>query len=243
MKKMIEFQNYNEDDQIIQQLLEDNPELKNQFRIKRIKFALNEKQRTELLTESLSNNTHYLLIKTQLECGLRVGELVNLTINQINFDSLEIFIEARASTKNIRTWKPKTESGNRVIPISRELASELKRHVGKKTTGYVFISQKKTTFCEESITRMINQYAKKCPSIKRNIGSHSLRRTYASVLLQNKIDIGTISKRLGHKSIRVTMEYLYTIEDTEAMNHVRKVSSQMNLPRNKLENRKRKGGK
>jgi len=238
-EKLLYCDNLNEE--VIKECFEKvNPEMKRKYKIKRVKFALSENQRDELLDHALYNNpNHYLIIRLQLETGLRIGEIVNMIIEQINFEEKTITIEYHID-KNIKEWGPKTMSGNRTVPVDDDLIKELKKMVLKRTKGYVFLSNKKSKFLETSAIAFIDKYAKECKSIGKNIGSHSLRRTYASVLLNQKVDIANISKRLGHSDIKTTMIYLYDITDLRELQVVRDAIKGMNTPREELEKRHRK---
>jgi integrase len=214
-----------------------NPALKNKIKINKIKFALSQTQRDELLrTAKEINPKHYCMIKLQLETGARIGEIVNLSIPQVNFQEKTIFIESHQDDRYLEGWHPKTVSGNRVVPITDVMMDELKGQILKRTKGYVFLSNKKKneftdknrSFYENSIIRVINIYAKKSKSIGINIGSHCLRRTYASYLLHSGTPISEISKLLGHKSIKITMEYLYEITNIEALDKIRTIIDKMN---------------
>ncbi|MHA1341041.1 MAG: tyrosine-type recombinase/integrase [Promethearchaeota archaeon] len=218
-----------QEEKIIEEFFRINPHLKEQIKIKRIKFALNEKQRKELLDIAESSNyTHYLIIKLMMETGLRVNEAINLDIRQLNLGNEPmIVIQSRQSDKYSRSFKTKTLSSNRVIPITKKLSKILKAYIGNRKKGYVFISQKKSKYLKNSVIGFINRYAKKCKSLGFNIGSHALRRTYASYLLQNKVKISDISKLLGHSSIKTTLNYLYEIEQPNFI-EIRKIIKKMN---------------
>jgi integrase/recombinase XerD len=185
------------------------------FHVKRIKFALSQNQIDELLSIAIENNyKYYLIIRLMLETGLRVSEVCNLRIENLNFKELELIIQSYTSDRYCQEYHPKTISGNRIVPITKELALELRRFNNRHEKGYVFLSQKgKNKFDKTSIIRFINDYARKCTSIQKTIGSHSLRRTYASKLAKENIAIGKISRVLGHKDIKTTLLYLYDIED------------------------------
>lgn len=207
-------------------------EYKKKFKITQVKFALSETQRKELLATAKANNyKHYLMILTQLHCGLRVGELVHLTIENVNFASQYIFVKSRMEDEWVDAWHPKTESSNRIIPITTEICELLREYIGTRTHGYVFHSNKirngiYTRFSKNSIIYFINKYAKACPSLGRTIGSHSLRRTYASYLCNAHIPVGKISQLLGHTSIMTTMKYLYSFSDLD-FTEVRSVLERM----------------
>jgi integrase len=211
-------------------LFEKNPELKKKFQIKKILFALSEIQRNQLLDIAENTNSlHFAMILCGLEGGLRISEIVNLLIQNINFKGKTIEIKINEKTRNVIYWHPKTAKGQRLVPLSDKLAKVLKNIIGKRTMGYVFLSRKgNSRFTNESRINMINRYAKNCNSIDKAIGSHSLRRTYASYLIRKGMDIGTVSKYLGHKSVKTTMIYLYDIVDLDDIDKAVDILNDMN---------------
>lgn len=209
---------------------ETNKEVLKHFRVKRLKFALSKKQREELLEKAESkNDLHYKMIFTMLRTGLRVSELVNLRIEDVNLNGKYIKVEKYDATKHVKAYEPKTESAQRMIPIEKELVTKLRnyKNTRKRKEGYFFVSQRKNGFHPKSVINFINGYARKCKTIGHCIGSHSLRRTFASYLINDGIPVGTISKFLGHASIKITMIYLYDIVSEEEMDMVRKSISKM----------------
>ncbi len=184
------------------------------FHVKRLKFALNKVQINELLDNAFEKNfRHYLMMRVQLECALRVGELVNLRVENINFITKEISIEEYRINKEV-VWNPKYNS-IRPIGISEELCKELKRYLNSRKSKkhvYVFQSNKDEQYDTKSVIRFINKYAKSCPSIGKTIGSHALRRTMASYLFSKKIDLLKLSKILGHKETSTTLRYIFEID-------------------------------
>ena len=112
--------------------------------------------------------------------------------------------------------------------MTDELVKVLKHQIQKRNKGYVFLSNKKGRYSIRSIIRIVNQYARKSKFISKTIGSHALRRTYASFLLNQGIGIDKISKLLGHASIRTTLTYLYEIINLEDYEEIRKVIIKMN---------------
>ena len=153
-----------------------NPDLQEKFKIHRVKFALSESQRCDLLKQAEKNFRHYAIIKYQLETGQRVGEIANGIIPNLNLDEAYVTIQSYQKDRHTQhNWKPKTQSGNRIVPLTDGLVSTLKAVVGNRTAGYLFVSNKKSKFYEESLIRIINTYARATPSIGKNIGSHALR--------------------------------------------------------------------
>jgi integrase len=211
------------DNEVIPLLYKHNPGLDEKYVIKRQKFALTIEQRDDLLRTAKERNAkHYLMIRFELETGLRVSEIVNLAIHQINLNTGHVEIETRMGDRYVKKFRPKTEAGNRTVKIGSGLLDLVRQYIGKRTRGYVFLSNKGNgkPYWKQSVINFINKYAKLAPSIQRSIGSHTLRRTYASFLLQDGEPISSISKSLGHASIRTTMCYLFQIQDLSNLDSI-----------------------
>lgn len=225
-----------EKDQITYELAPDFPEMEifeklstssktevEKFKPKKIRYALSQRQLHDLIDAALDNSKlHGMMIMTQASTGLRVGELVHLRMQDVNVIEGKIHVCYHYEDNYTGHWHPKTESGIRVVTIPSSLSKELKRFLkeDKRKHGYLFVSNKGSCFYEESVTGFINKYAKNTKSIGHNIGSHTLRRTYASWLVYDNIPIGDVSKSLGHKSIQITMQYLYQIENVASQEKI-----------------------
>lgn len=232
---LVETQNY--DDSTIKKMVENeqNKDELSKVKVTKCRFALTQRQREDLLltakgivnTDKKGNKKHYLLIRTQLETGMRIGEIAHLPVDNINFIEHYIQIEAYSSSKNMKGWKPKTVKGNRTVPIDKSLSDALEGFIQNRKT-YVFESNKGKCFTERALINMINKYARQTKSIGKNIGSHALRRTYASYLIHQNVPISEISHALGHKNIQITLRYLFEIQSVENFANIRKAISKMN---------------
>lgn len=215
---------------IYEHVQNENPKSRKGKRVK--KFALNEQQRTELL-EILKNNSNsykiYIMALLQLTTGMREGEIVNLTHQQINFKSQFIQIEPRKCSKYSKAWKPKTESSIRQIYVPTNTNDTLKAYCSStgRTTGYVFLSRKHCAYDIRSYNRALNTAARKCKSLGFNIGTHSLRRTFISYNLAQKTDTGFIQKSVGHSTMKTTMIYAQQIQDFENIKEFNKTMNSM----------------
>ena len=219
-----------ENDDVIINFRKNNPEESEKYKIKRRRFALNEAQRNEILQIAEKRKVlHYLMMRIQMETGMRVGELTHLIIPNCFLDTDNPFIEiqSRKATKHQKAWKTKSKAGNRSVYISADLAYLLKFQIAGRKVGFVFLSQKDTPFHIVSARRFTNYYAKQCKSIGFNIGTHSLRRTFASFQLKSGKSIGSLKNDLGHKSIATTMRYLFEIEDVEEKQKTAEYSAKM----------------
>jgi len=182
---------------------------------KKPKIALNEDQKKALIDLAYENKfQHGVLLDVAFESGLRINELRNLIVS--NFISSKGWINVIKRTKGLHheSFIPKTVSSERTIEIfKRKTVSNLKQLIDGKKNGYIFTTymsklQYKQYGSVRSMINIINKYAKECELIRKPIGFHTTRRTYASLLMAKGINIYDISKLLGHSSLQVTFRYL-----------------------------------
>ncbi len=206
-------------------------------------YTLTEDQRRDLIRNIKSMKIR-ILVKLMLSCALRVSEAVNLLIEHVD-PALTIRITNYEKTKLVREYRTKTESSDRILPISEDLYNEIKLLIGKRKTGYIFQSNKspngmKTKYHvrTDTVIKAINRAANQCESIPlrydirgnltKNIGSHICRRTAATHLMAENTPLNEISPFLGHSSPRTTWEYVKTI-DTQNYEKYRTIMKKMKL--------------
>lgn len=230
------------DDNFVDYFYRRNPEQKKNYRIKKIRYVLSRQQRIDLLkVANTINIKHALMLETQLSTGLRVGELVNMIVPWCQLTNLnESFISVEPNDgKQAYTlvWRAKTKYAYRKIPIPSKIARKLRDYINyNKLTAYIFPSLKgggKKRLNSTSAIDIVNRYSQQTPSIGRNIGSHALRRTYASYLLKAGISITDISKLLGHKNIKSTVVYLFQIAEVDELSVKDAVSKMFMQPKSK----------
>lgn len=164
----------------------------------------------------LGNKKYYQYgILICLYTGLRLGELVALKWQNVDFKNKIIYIEKSVSiiSQNHKTLTiedtPKTTSSVRVIPISKQLLEILKRLKQDASCEYVAYSRNGKQLKPRAYQKAFENLLKKL-KIKHH-GFHSLRHTFATRLLENKIDIKTISELMGHSSPTITLNrYVHT---------------------------------
>lgn len=164
-----------------------------------------------------------LIIKTMVQTGMRVSELVNFKIEWINFRDKIIYIQ---KNKEPFEWTPKRDS-IRKVPVNEKLLTELKRLIKNRKTGYVFQSQKKTTngirthqrYTYRAIIKKINELSLQI--FNKKIGSHIFRATYTTYQLKDGMDLLGIKKLLGHSSLKTTEKYIGDLPDLTSFDKVR----------------------
>ena len=165
-------------------------------------------------------NKEKLFLYLGLYAGLRRGESLALTVQDINFETNEISINKTLQyTKNNPIVKngTKTEAGIRIIPLVEPLRECLKNYCQYYHNDYLFMTKDKKLFTKTAYDNMWRQILKKLSEYLNcdvNITSHYLRYTYATSLYYTGVDVKTSQYLLGHKDVKITLD-LYTTLDRD----------------------------
>jgi site-specific recombinase XerD len=148
----------------------------------------------------IKNPRHRLMISMLYGSGIRVGELVRLRIQDIDFPSLSIRIVNAKQNKD------------RITVFSESLAEDLKVLVqGRDGKEYVFVTMSSKPYSRRTVQNVFDK-AVKASGIQKHASCHTLRHSFATSLLGNGIDIRAIRDLLGHQSVKTTMIYLHVTE-------------------------------
>ena len=160
---------------------------------------LNEEELRRLFN-ALTNKKHKAMLFTAYSSGLRVSEVVNLKIKDIDSQRMQIFI-SRAKGKKDRYVN--------LSPVLLDiLRSYLKEYVPRPKV-YLFESEQTYTAYPTRTIQQIFSNAKNKAGIKKEVGIHSLRHSFATHLLDKGTDIKYIKDLLGHFNIKTTERYLH----------------------------------
>ena len=160
---------------------------------------LNEKEIAGLFN-SLSNKKHKAMLFTAYSAGLRVSEIVNLKLTDIDSGRMQILV-ARAKGKK-----------DRYVNLSPVLLDILRKYITEyvpKPKVYLFESEQSLTAYPVRTIQQIFSNAKQKAGIKKAVGIHSLRHSFATHLLDKGTDIRYIKDLLGHFNIKTTEVYLH----------------------------------
>ena len=152
------------------------------------------------LFNALGNKKHKAMLFTAYSSGLRVSEIVSLKIKHIDSKRMQIFIE-RAKGKKDRY----VNLSPLVLDILRKYLQEYKP--SPKT--YLFESEQTQSAYPTRTVQQIFANAKHKAGIKKEVGVHSLRHSFATHLLDKGTDIKYIKELLGHSNIKTTERYLH----------------------------------
>lgn len=177
---------------------------------KHIVSILNKQEQSQIINYILNNESNkYSGIILSLFTGMRIGEIcalkwsnIDLKKRQINVHSTLQRICRKGEKSFIEIGETKTINGCRTIPISNFLYSFLISI--KPSSRNTYFLTNTTLYKEPRNYRKIFETLLKKLNIK-NITFHSLRHTFATRLIENKVDIKTISELLGHSSTNITI--------------------------------------
>lgn len=164
--------------------------------------SLKSDEAVRLLNEC-KNPREYAIIMLFLNNGLRISELINLELEDFNYEENTITVTRKGGLK-------------KVIPISNEVKKAIVEYLKcRKNTSCtkLFVSNGGEKMYPYSINRTIKKLTERA-NIETNISAHSLRRTLATDLHKSGYDIKEIKDVLGHKSINTTALYIKDEEET-----------------------------
>ncbi|HTY22282.1 MAG TPA: tyrosine-type recombinase/integrase, partial [Desulfomonilaceae bacterium] len=154
-----------------------------------------------------SDNPHlYAIVSVALHTGMRLGEVLGLQWEDVDFKRGRIQVASRAT-------RPTKTRESRSVPMNHSLAEVLRRHPRRLDTPYLFYNQKGEPF--EDVDNWFRKVRRRMriPHFR----FHDLRHTFASTLIMAGVDIRTVAELLGHKDISMTMRYSHLAPD-----HMRK---------------------
>lgn len=162
------------------------------------------------------------ILELLYDTGIRVSELVNLKINDIEFDKKIINILGKGKKERIVYY------GDYLQEVLEKYINDSRKYLlNNKLSEYLILnnngSKITTRGVEYIIDKMVNEAA-----IKHKISPHVLRHTFATHMLNGGADIKSIQQLLGHESLSTTGIYTHITNDVLRQEYLK------NHPRSKL---------
>jgi site-specific recombinase XerD len=149
------------------------------------------------MIDVVENRKHLCIIKMLYGAGLRLGELLNLKLSDINSENMLIYIRKAKGNKD------------RVVMLSSDLLIDLREYfIIYKPKEYLFEGQNGGTYSERSVQNVVKNVASRA-GIKKKVTPHTLRHSFATHLIEAGTDIRFIQQLLGHQSIKTTEIYTH----------------------------------
>ena len=183
---------------------------------KSLPSTLTEEEVMSLLDIDLTDNFSYrnkAMLELLYATGLRVSELINLKLQDIDF-----------SQDIIRTFGK--GSKERIIPIGDYAKEYLEKYIyeyrssmlKKDNNEYIFLNNHGKQMTRQGFFKIIKKIAKE-KGINKELSPHTLRHSFASHLLKYGADLRTIQELLGHSDISTTQIYTHITNEELKQNY------------------------
>jgi integrase/recombinase XerD len=155
------------------------------------------KEEVMQIFSATKNSKHKLILWLIYSCGLRRSEVINIKLTDLDADRGVLQIrEAKGNT-------------NRMVPIAAKVWEKIGTYIKTyKPVSYLFEGQTGGKYSAESVYAVF-KHSLRLAGIKKDVGVHSLRHSYATHLHEGGLDIRYIQELLGHKSSRTTEIYTH----------------------------------
>jgi integrase len=183
-----------------------NPAEKVKVRVERHEFTALTPDQARQFLKSIEGHRLYALYRTAIYLGLRQGELIRLTWDDMDFEKRTLKVKDAKTRAGIRTL-PLSSEMVRCLQAHQERLQEERKKPGWKEHNLVFPSSVGTKLNQTNLLHHFKTALGKAglPMVR----FHDLRHTSASLLYEAGVPEATISKLLGHSTINITMD-IYT---------------------------------
>jgi integrase/recombinase XerD len=153
-----------------------------------------------LLDQPLLKEEKYIRERSILEllysCGLRVSEVVSLTLNDVNLRDGYVRVRGKGNKE-------------RIVPLGSKAIEAIKTYLNQRKhikENKLFLNHRNSGLSRQSVWLIVKQFAN---NVGLNISPHTLRHSFATHLLDNGADLRVVQELLGHSSISTTQVYTH----------------------------------
>lgn len=181
---------------------------------KKLPQVLNEGQIKELYNyktskDDLLNYRNQLMIRLILDSGLRLSELINLKLSNINIEENMLFVRGKGNKDRFTFYTNETKE------MLIHYLENIRNKLINENTEIVFLSKQGLPINKRTFEKMLLKIKLRDSSI--SLHPHLLRHTFATRLLEEGADLKMVQELLGHESLSTTQIYT-NISDTKLQN-------------------------
>lgn len=156
------------------------------------------KNHGDYFSDDFEGKRDLLMIEVFYQTGIRLSELINLKVNDVNEQSIRVLGK---------------RNKERLVPISLALNTMFKQYFDLRNqcslkSEYVFILNNEKKLYPKFVYRKINQYLSSATSLDK-CSPHVLRHTFATHMLNNGAGLETLKNLLGHANLSATQVYTH----------------------------------
>lgn len=174
---------------------------------KSIPVVLSKEEVKQLISQT-KNHKHRLILELLYSSGLRLGECVNIQIDDLELKEKIGWVRRGKGAKD------------RFFILSEKLVTDITSYLEKEkmTTGFIFLGRNKNQLSRRAVQKFVKHAAKRA-GIRKPVKVHTLRHSFATHLLEAGVDIRKIQELLGHSDLSTTQ--IYTKVSAEELKKVK----------------------
>lgn len=159
-------------------------------------------------TDALPGLRNRAIFETLYSSGIRVSELANMNVFDVDFTRRLIRVLGKGSKERI------VPIGKKAINAIKAYRERLQREAGihPDENGPLFLNLKKGRLTTRSIARILEKLVREC-GLLTPVSPHTLRHTFATHMLNAGADLRVVQELLGHKSLSTTQKYTHVSID------------------------------
>jgi len=164
---------------------------------KKLPVVLSQREATRLL-QAVDNLKHLTMLLLAYSAGLRVSEIANLEVKDIDSDRMVIHVRLGKGRKD------------RIVPLSPVLLSIARQHwLIERPAKFLFPGKDPKRPISTSTIAKVVRNAAQAAGIKKKVTTHTLRHSFATHHLEAGTDLRTLQLLMGHTSLKTTSLYLH----------------------------------
>lgn len=152
-----------------------------------------------------------LILEMLYSTGVRISELINIKLKDINFSDKKILIFGKGSKER------EVYFGSRCLELLEKYLKDGRIKLLKEPSEYLFISNSGKKMTSDNVREMMKKIVKES-GLNINVTPHTLRHTFATHMLDEGADLKTVSDLLGHENLSTTT--IYTHVSNEKLRNV-----------------------
>lgn len=162
--------------------------------------------------DTLFKTRDKLMVELLYDTGVRIGELVNIKIKDINFSNDEIKVFGKGSKERIVYYGEYSKD-----LLNEYINNERKLLLKNKESEYLFLNKNGVRITDRGARKIVDKIFKPLSTYKK-VSPHTLRHTFATHMLDGGCDLKVVQELLGHENLSTTE--IYTHVSVERLKNV-----------------------